>query len=110
MGWIIITFVTIGSVRTDMKFSEEKKKSITRIPLKNIFDAAPVSRSQAKKICNRLEKFQEVELDFEDLDWMGQGFAHQIFVVFEKTNPQIKIVPINMSEAVAKMYNHVINS
>lgn len=82
----------------------------TRIPLKNIFDAAPISRSQAKRICNRLEKFQEVELDFEDLEWMGQGFAHQIFVVFERTNPQIKIVPVNMNEAVEKMYNHVINS
>lgn len=82
----------------------------TRIPLKNIFDAAPVSRSQAKRICNRLEKFQEVELDFEDLEWMGQGFAHQIFVVFERANPQIKIIPINMNEAVAKMYHHVINS
>lgn len=82
----------------------------TRIPLKNIFDAAPISRSQAKRICNRLEKFEGVELDFEDLEWMGQGFAHQIFVVFERTNPQIKIVPVNMNEAVEKMYNHVINS
>lgn len=82
----------------------------TRIPLKNIFDTAPVSRSQAKRICNRLERFQEIELDFEDLEWMGQGFAHQIFVVFGRANPQIKIVPVNMNEAVAKMYHHAINS
>lgn len=79
----------------------------TTIPLKNIFDSAPVSRSQAKRICNGLEKFKEVELDFKDLDWMGQGFAHQIFVVFANANPQIKLTPINMDEDVKKMYNHV---
>ena len=79
----------------------------TLIPLKNIFENSPVSRSQARRVCNRLDKFQEVTLDFEGLEWMGQGFAHQIFSVFAKQNPQIKLIPINMCEAVSKMYNHV---
>lgn len=80
----------------------------TRIPLKNIFDTSPVSRSQAKRICNRLEKFEEVILDFEGLEWMGQGFAHQLFVVFQKAHPQILLTPVNMNESVTKMYQHVI--
>lgn len=79
----------------------------TRIPLKNIFDTAPISRSQAKRICNRLDSFLEIELDFEGLDWMGQGFAHQMFVVFQNSHPNIKLTPIHMSENVQKMYNHV---
>ena len=54
----------------------------TRIPIKNMFDADPVSRSQAKRVCNGLNRFREVEIDFSGVDWMGQGFAHQIFVVF----------------------------
>jgi hypothetical protein len=78
----------------------------TRLPLKNIFDASPVSRSQAKRVCNRLDKFKEVELDFEGLDWMGQGFAHQIFVVFQREHPDILLVPVNMSEKVEVMYRH----
>ncbi len=81
----------------------------TRIPLKNIFDTAPISRSQAKRVCNRLDSFLEVEIDFDGLDWMGQGFAHQMFVVYQNAHPDIKLIPTNMSENVQKMYNHVIS-
>ena len=35
----------------------------THVPIKNIFDTYPVSRSQAKRLCNRFEKFKVVELD-----------------------------------------------
>ena len=82
----------------------------TRIPLKSIFDAAPVSRSQAKRVCNRLEKFAEVILDFEGVEWMGQGFAHQIFIVFKNAHPEITIIPQNMSDSVESMYNHVVKT
>lgn len=79
----------------------------TRIPIKNIFDKAPISRSQAKRICNRLEQFKEVIVDFSETEWMGQGFAHQLFVVYAKSHPQITITPINMNASVENMYNHV---
>ena len=82
----------------------------TKIPLKNIFDSSPISRSQAKRICNRLEKFEEVILDFVGIDWMGQGFAHQIFVVFKNAHPEISLIPINMNDSVQGMYNHVIKT
>lgn len=79
----------------------------TTLPLKNIFDASPVSRSQAKRVCNRLEKFEEVVIDFEDIEWMGQGFAHQLFVVFQNEHPEVRLVPIHMNESIGKMYRHV---
>ena len=84
--------------------------SATKIPLKNVFDAAPVSRSQAKRVCNRLENFKEVILDFDGIEWMGQGFAHQIFVVFKNAHPEISIVPKNMNDSVESMYNHVVST
>lgn len=84
--------------------------SATKIPLKNVFDAAPVSRSQAKRVCNRLENFKEVILDFDGIEWMGQGFAHQIFVVFKNAHPEIAIVPKNMNDSVESMYNHVVST
>ena len=80
----------------------------TAVKIKNMFDSSPVSRSQAKRLCNRLDEFEEVVVDFEDVDWMGQGFAHQLFCVFAKNNPDIRITPINMSLDVEKMYNHVV--
>lgn len=79
----------------------------TKIPMKSIFDSSPVSRSQAKRVCNRLEKFEEVILDFDGIQWMGQGFAHQLFVVFTNAHPNIKLIPINMNEDVTKMHIHV---
>lgn len=81
----------------------------THIPLKNMFDSSPVSRSQAKRVCNRLNAFQEVEFDFDGISWMGQGFAHQIFVVFQNEHPDMKLIPVRMNEDVEKMYRHVIS-
>ena len=75
--------------------------------LKNIFDSDPVSRSQAKRVCNRLENFEEVLFDFDGIEWIGQGFAHQLFVVFAKKNPDVKLLVENMNADVKKMYNHV---
>lgn len=81
----------------------------TRIPMKNIFESSPVSRSQAKRVSNRLERFKEVVLDFDGIDWMGQGFAHQLFVIFRREHPEIALITEHMNEAVEKMYLHVTN-
>lgn len=91
----------------DMFSDEDGGFTKTRIPIKNIFETYPVSRSQAKRLCHRFEKFQEVELDFKEVSEIGQGFAHEIFVVFQNNHPSIKLVPINTSEEVSKMINHV---
>ena len=80
----------------------------TSLPIKNIFDTEPVSRSQAKRLCNRLENFREVVLDFEGVSWMGQGFAHQVFVVFAGQHGDIKLIVQNMNKDVSDMYKHVI--
>ncbi len=79
----------------------------TRIPVLQYFETDPISRSQAKRLCSRLERFREVEFDFEGIGWIGQGFAHQVFVVFQNDHPDIKLIPLNMNEDVAKMYRHV---
>lgn len=79
----------------------------THIPIKNIYELYPVSRSQAKRLCHRFEKFREVELDFQGIDEIGQGFAHEIFVVFQNAHQDVKLIPINMTEEVEKMVNHV---
>lgn len=81
--------------------------SKTKITLKNIFETSPVSRSQAKRVCNRLESFEEVILDFEGIDWIGQGFAHQLFSVFAKEHPDIKFTITNANDSIIRMYNHV---
>lgn len=79
----------------------------TRIPIKNMFGTFPVSRSQAKRLCNRLEAFQEITLDFNNVSELGQGFSHQLFVVFQNKHPELKIHCINVCDNVQKMINHV---
>ncbi|MBR0509141.1 MAG: DUF4325 domain-containing protein [Clostridia bacterium] len=79
----------------------------TQIPLKLYFESAPVSRSQAKRLCARLEGFREVSLDFADVEWIGQGFADQVFRVFQNENPEIRLLPLNMNRDVSRMYYHV---
>lgn len=80
----------------------------TMIPINKVFDHGfPVSRSQAKRLCNRFENFNEIILDFAGVTEIGQGFAHELFVVFQNSYPDIQFNTINANDDVKKMINHV---
>lgn len=66
-----------------------------------------VSRSQARRVLNNLDKFKTVILDFNQVPTIGQAFADEIFRVFSQKHPDIKISPINMNEAVDFMVRRV---
>ncbi len=61
-----------------------------------------ISRSQAKRIMNRVERFRHVLLDFDGVETVGRSFADEIFRVFARRHPQIEIQPINMNSLVQK--------
>ncbi len=82
----------------------------TQIPLKSYFETWPVSRSQAKRLCRGFDRFLEVLLDFTDVPKIGQGFAHELFIVWPKNHPGTRLVPVGANEAVQKMISHVLNS
>ncbi len=67
-----------------------------------------VSRSQAKRLLSRIERFRYVILDFEGVDSIGQSFADEAFRVFKNRHPEIEITAINMSERVNKMINRAL--
>ena len=81
----------------------------TSIPLKNIYDMPPVARSQAKRLVKRLENFEEVILDFEGIESIGQGFAHELFVVFAREHLNTNLIPVNANPLVQKIISHVRN-
>lgn len=62
-----------------------------------------VSRSQARRVLARFEKFREVILDFDGVESIGQPFADEIFRVFKNDHPEIKLLHIGAAPAVAKM-------
>ncbi len=66
-----------------------------------------VSRSQARRILQGLDKFKLVILDFDRVPTIGQAFADEIFRVFKIKHPHIEIRPINMNEAVRFMVERV---
>ncbi len=61
------------------------------------------SRSQAKRIATRFEKFREVILDFKGVETIGQGFADELFRVFTATHPQVQLIPVNAGRQVKSM-------
>lgn len=80
----------------------------TRIPIKEVCTGGqPMARSQARKILWRLEQFEKVEFDFSEIEFMGQGFADEVFRVFKAHHPEVEITPINASPRVIGMIKHV---
>ena len=68
-----------------------------------------VTRSQAKRVANRFERFKHVELDFTGVSEIGQAFADELFRVFARAHPEIRITPINTEPAVARMIRRVVS-
>lgn len=62
-----------------------------------------VSRSQAKRLTMRFERFQTVVLDFAGVEEIGQAFADEVFRVFRGAHPQTTLVPENMAPGVKSM-------
>ena len=66
-----------------------------------------VSRSEAKRLVANLEKFSEIVLDFRDVKAVGQGFADEVFRVFARRHPAVKIATENTNPGVDAMIRHV---
>ena len=66
-----------------------------------------VSRSQAKRLTMRFERFQTVVLDFAGVEEIGQAFADEVFRVFQQAHPATALLPIHMTSAVENMFKRV---
>jgi len=62
-----------------------------------------VSRSQARRILTRFDRFKEVLLNFKDVNEIGPAFADEIFRVYQRQHPEINILSINCSPQVLQM-------
>lgn len=62
-----------------------------------------VSRSQAKRLLARLERFREIVLDFKGVETIGPAFADEIFRVFSRAHPGSHLSPVNLTAEVDRM-------
>lgn len=65
--------------------------------------ASLISRSQAKRVMARCDRFREVILDFRGVESIGPAFADEIFRVWRRAHPNITLAPSGMNEGVEKM-------
>jgi anti-anti-sigma regulatory factor len=72
--------------------------------LARLGDEQLISRSQAKRLIARFDRFKKVILDFKDVNEIGQAFADELFRVYANAHPQVEMVPINMTEQVERMW------
>jgi anti-sigma regulatory factor (Ser/Thr protein kinase) len=79
--------------------------SKTRVPLKlaQYGQDLLLSRSQARRVLARFERFREVFLDFSAVESIGQAFADEIFRVYATAHPDLKLTAINAKKPVTQM-------
>ena len=62
-----------------------------------------LSRSRAKRLLAGLEKYRQITFDFSGVKELGQGFADEVFRVFQRNHPEIQILFSNARPVVEFM-------
>jgi anti-sigma regulatory factor (Ser/Thr protein kinase) len=103
---------TLREVFEQFTDPEEKTFDKTVVPLRLAQHEGDllVSRSQAKRVAHRFERFKRVELDFTGVEEIGQAFADELFRVFARAHPEISIVPLHTAPPVAQMIRRVVSA
>lgn len=82
-------------------------KTIIRVRLYTM-GGVHISRSQARRVLSGLEKFKLIVMDYDRVPMVGQAFADEIYRVFRKKYPHIRIVNKNTCDSVEFMINRAI--
>lgn len=69
-----------------------------------------VSRSQAKRLIARFDRFSEVILDFSGVKKIGRAFADEIFRVYKNKNPKLHLRCVNANDAVRKAIKYILDN
>lgn len=110
-GTMVVMRLFNDSARTNKevfdKFTTDEEytfaKTIVPVRLAQYEGEKLVSRSQAKRLIFRFEKFKTVILDFSGVEEIGQAFSDEVFRVFQNSHADTKLVPANMSESIRRM-------
>jgi anti-sigma regulatory factor (Ser/Thr protein kinase) len=112
VGTVVFMSIRNQSDRTTKeifdKFSSRKDNygfTKTEVPVRLVRHGPEqlISRSQAKRLLARFERFKVVLLDFKGIDEIGQAFADEVFRVFPDLHPEVKLIPINTTREVKKL-------
>lgn len=85
-------------------------RTIVPVRLSELGTEPLVSRSQAKRVLTRVDRFREVVWDFAGVDTIGQAFADEIFRVFQLANPDCHFTVMRAKPDVAAMIGLAIST
>lgn len=68
-----------------------------------------VSRSEGRRLVSGLEEFNHVVLDFSAVTSIQQGFADEVFRVFQSAHPATRIEVQKANPAIQQMIRHVLD-
>lgn len=77
-------------------------KTVVPVRLAQYGEDKLVSRSQAKRLLARIDKFRTVLFDFKGVDTIGIAFADEVFRVFALKHPEIELIPIKTNSMVSR--------
>ena len=94
------------------RFSDIEEGFIrTHIPISHMFAYGnPISRSEARRLGELVSEFKEITLDFSGVEEVGQAFCHELFVVWQRNNPDVVLNIVNACEDVNFMIQRVKNT
>ena len=82
-------------------------KTVVPVKLARYGNENLVSRSQAKRLLARLDRFKTVVLQFDDVPDIGRAFADEIFRVFVTAHPGTRIIPTHHNKSIAKLIKEI---
>lgn len=77
-------------------------KTLIPVKLAQYDQEMMVSRSQARRVMARVNRFKHVGLDFQGVDSIGQPFADEIFRVFSSEHPDMTIYAVNQNARIER--------
>lgn len=84
-------------------------KTVVPVRLAQYGDDKLISRSQAKRVLARVDRFKIVIFDFDGVDSIGQAFADEIFRVFQLKQPGIELIHIHANRQVTQMITRALS-
>lgn len=81
-------------------------KTVVPVRLAQYGDDNLVSRSQARRLITRFERFKTVVLGFKGVKMIGQVFADEVFRVFRQAHPEVELIAWNPTMEVQRIIAH----
>jgi hypothetical protein len=85
-------------------------KTVVPVELAQYGNDKLISRSQAKRVVDRLEAFKTIVFDFKGVSTIGQAFADEIFRVFRNEHSEMSILYSNANSEVKRMIERAKNN